>query len=425
MDGAGATPAETVVAPRTNVSRRESLPASPRIVAGPLIPQIRKGVARRGRIEYKRAELHAFEGQAVAVSPTERSTAGKATAADDLAPTVIGIGSDVAAPRAPDAPRFGVPDDVPAAFRSGPFAALPGPVQRRLRREMTPVEFPAGTTVFRRNDDAHCLYVVDRGIVSVFFDGADGSTVELGDLASGDVLGEMALISREPRTATAVARADVRLLALPADRFEEICRSQPAVAQVLTNVMADRLGSHRFDALSSKSLNGYEIDRRLGRGGMSVVYRATHRASGEAVALKMMSHRLIFDPSCCERFDYEGELVAALRHPNIPRVRDRFPAFRTRFIVLELIDGETLADLCPSGCGLPEAVVLKLLGQAASALQYAHSFGVVHRDLKPANLMLDRRGTLKLLDFGLAIPFQGDDQPASTAGTLPYMAPEQ
>jgi len=319
-----------------------------------------------------------------------------------------------------------LPEEVgpPAAgfFPGGPFSRLPIGTQASLRAAMVTRDLAAGEILFRQGDSADGLYVVERGEVTVTAHGQDGATVELGKSGAGDVLGEMALVCGGTRTATVMATVDTRLLALPVDAFESLCLGRPAVAQLLTEVVADRLGRGRQDALFAKSLEGYDIAARLGRGGMAVVYDATHTASGRRVALKMMSHRLVFDPASREMFDREGDLVASFAHSNIPKVLDRFAAFRTRFLAIEFVDGATLADLISPGRGLPVGVGVAVLGQIADALAYAHAAGVVHRDLKPSNLMLDTGGAIKLLDFGIALPRCDGGPPAGTPG---YVAPEQ
>jgi serine/threonine protein kinase len=168
----------------------------------------------------------------------------------------------------------------------------------------------------------------------------------------------------------------------------------------------------------------------VGRGGMSVVYQAQHEATGDLVALKMMSYRLIYDAQALSRFHHEAELVQTLDHENIARLKRLFPAYHTYFLVMELCEGVDLHELLRRAGALPESQVRPILGQLASALDYVHRRGVVHRDLKPANVMITRHGQVKLTDFGLAVPAVGLDAEARTLdssviGTPAFMAPEQ
>jgi serine/threonine protein kinase/Tol biopolymer transport system component len=190
-------------------------------------------------------------------------------------------------------------------------------------------------------------------------------------------------------------------------------------------------------------LGPYEILSPLGAGGMGEVYRARDTRLGRDVAVKVLPHHLSTNPEVRARFEREAKTVSSLNHPHICVLHDVGREGDTDFLVMELIDGETLAARVARG-PLPAADVLKFGAQIADALDRAHRAGVVHRDLKPGNVMLTKSGA-KLMDFGLA---RGTGMAASTGsgaslltqsptvaqpltaegtiiGTFQYMAPEQ
>jgi serine/threonine protein kinase len=178
--------------------------------------------------------------------------------------------------------------------------------------------------------------------------------------------------------------------------------------------------------LAGKTLDSYRICRRLGRGGMAVVYEAAHVESNERVALKMMSHRLVYDQEALDQFQAEADIIQAFDHENVVRLYGRFAAFHTFFIVMEFADGITLKDYIVERGPLPADEFRRSFGQLAGALRYAHEAGIIHRDVKPANVMLARDGAIKLMDFGLATPALGASAGyGKVVGTPRYMAPEQ
>jgi len=249
-------------------------------------------------------------------------------------------------------------------------------------------------------------------------------------LARGSVAGEMSLITQEPATADVVAETELRVLVLSAAAFDGLAAKNPELTIVLTNVVADRLGRAMHDGLGGKLLNGFRILRCVGRGGMAVVYEAMDVATGEHVALKMMSHRLVYQPGAFSRFEREARIVEPLEHDNIARMKGHFPAFRTEFIVMEFCEGATLAELLSRNGAFPEDQAKRVLGQLATALQFVHDRGVVHRDLKPGNVMLTPAGRVKLMDFGLAkedeqITDDTATQLGTVLGTPLYMPPGQ
>jgi Tol biopolymer transport system component len=185
----------------------------------------------------------------------------------------------------------------------------------------------------------------------------------------------------------------------------------------------------------------YHIESALGAGGMGEVYRARDLRLKRSVALKMLPERFAGDPDRLARFQREAELLAALNHPNIAAVYGLETSDGVTGIVLELVEGATLADIIARG-PIPIDAALPIARQIADALDAAHSRGVVHRDLKPANIKIVADGKVKVLDFGLAKMLTSDDpgspsismsptisvQPASGGlilGTAPYMSPEQ
>ncbi|MGH9776860.1 MAG: protein kinase domain-containing protein, partial [Candidatus Acidiferrales bacterium] len=184
----------------------------------------------------------------------------------------------------------------------------------------------------------------------------------------------------------------------------------------------------------------YKVTEKLGAGGMGEVYRARDERLGRDVALKVLPETFASDPSRLERFRREAHLLASLSHPNIAAIHGLEEAGGVRCLVLELVEGETLEEKIARG-PLPLEEALGIARQTADALEAAHEKGVIHRDLKPGNVKVTPGGQVKLLDFGLAKAFEGD-QPAATLGTSPtltaaatragvilgtaaYMSPEQ
>jgi serine/threonine protein kinase len=175
----------------------------------------------------------------------------------------------------------------------------------------------------------------------------------------------------------------------------------------------------------------YRILRELGRGGMGVVYQAEHKIMGRLVAVKVINHALLTHPNVAQRFDREIKAAASLDHPNIAKAFDAERAGDLQLLVIEFVDGESLADYLVRKGTLPVAHACHYIRQAALGLQHAHEKGLVHRDLKPQNLMRTPKGVVKILDFGLAklaSEHRTDDRltaDGDAMGTPQYMPPEQ
>jgi serine/threonine protein kinase len=195
-------------------------------------------------------------------------------------------------------------------------------------------------------------------------------------------------------------------------------------------------------------LGVYEIVSLIGRGGMGEVYRARDLKLGRDVAIKVLPHEFALDPDRLARFTREAQVLASLNHPNVAHIYGFEESSAStglghalHFLVLELVEGTTLADrIAISPIPLGEAV--QVARQIADALDAAHEQGIIHRDLKPANIKLRPDGTVKVLDFGLAkaldagpLSSEASQSPTVTSpvmtkvgvvlGTAAYMSPEQ
>src|SRR6185503_19490284 len=172
-----------------------------------------------------------------------------------------------------------------------------------------------------------------------------------------------------------------------------------------------------------------EVIEFLGKGGMGAVYKARQLALDRFVALKILPLEGPHGPPFADRFNREARALARLTHPNIVAVHDFGQVNGFAFFVMELVDGLNLRELERAGQLSPREA-LKIVPQICEALQFAHDEGIVHRDIKPENILLDKKGRVKIADFGIAKIMRRDAGVALTEtkqaiGTPHYMAPEQ
>ena len=193
-------------------------------------------------------------------------------------------------------------------------------------------------------------------------------------------------------------------------------------------------------AVIGQKISHYTIVEQLGKGGMGEVYQAKDQKLGRDVAIKVLPEEFARDADRVARFQREAKLLASLNHPNIAAIYGLEESRGANFLVLELVEGETLADQLKRG-PIPVEESLKLALHIAEALEAAHEKGVIHRDLKPANIKVTPEGKVKVLDFGLAKAFAGEQadlnlsnsptmsnaatQQGIILGTAAYMSPEQ
>ncbi len=181
--------------------------------------------------------------------------------------------------------------------------------------------------------------------------------------------------------------------------------------------------------MSAQAVAGgrYRLEQPLGHGGMASVFLARDVELDRPVAVKLLAENLAGDPSFEKRFVREARLAARLSHPNVVSVYDAGEDGAQPYIVMELVQGETLADLLARRGRIPPDEARALALQAAEGLAHAHEAGLVHRDVKPQNLILRGDGTLKIADFGIARTAETTalTQAGTVLGTAAYLSPEQ
>ncbi len=177
--------------------------------------------------------------------------------------------------------------------------------------------------------------------------------------------------------------------------------------------------------MTGKTLGRYRVVKKIGDGGMADAYRARDTKLGRDVALKILSEAFASDEQRMARFEREAQVLASLNHPNIASIYGLEEEAGIRWLVAELVEGQTLAERMREG-SIPLEETLYIARRIADALETAHKRGIIHRDLKPENVMVDQNGSVKVMDFGFARSVEtGTTSNGAFIDTPAYMAPEQ
>lgn len=302
------------------------------------------------------------------------------------------------------------------AFRSLSRSGL-----KHLASQCEPVKFARGERIIRRGDPGDAMFIIRSGRAIAPILDEQGEEKFLARLKEGEFFGEMALLTGEPRSADVLAESDIECLMIRKQLFQELLVESTAVASFLTAILGQRL----LEGGSIRSVGKYRIVGQLGSGGMAMVFEGRHETLGTTVAVKMLSHQLVYDEEFASRFKSESRIMAELRHENIVKVIDYEESYATFFIIMEKINGTDLYSMLKARGVIPFDETRSIIMQLALALDYAHSRGIIHRDVKPANVIVEPSGRVKLMDFGIAkTRAEASQESEDVLGTPEYMSPE-
>ena len=263
-------------------------------------------------------------------------------------------------------------------------------------------------------------YIIQRGSCLAIVE-KDGELHPVDHYGEGDIIGGLGILTGEPRRAHVEAETDMDLWVMTRDRFDEMTEKDPALLDFVTELVADRLDSRRPTAY--RTIGKYVATDIIGRGAFSIVYKGKHTGLNMPVVIKMMRHDMALYPDFLDSFRNEAKIIAGLAHNHIVRVYDFEERYRTLFIIMEYVRGDSLKNMISHLRAIPPKLTADFLIQICSALAYAHKRGIIHRDINPSNIIVQPDDQIKILDFGLACPIGTED--FSNTGTPHYMAPEQ
>jgi|WetSurSiteA1Bulk_404760.scaffolds.fasta_scaffold00185_8 eukaryotic-like serine/threonine-protein kinase len=300
------------------------------------------------------------------------------------------------------------------------FTYIPRESITPLLNSLTFKHFKAGERFITQGDEGDSLYIIQSGSCIINLE-KDNKLNQVARLKTGDIVGEMAVLTGESRSTHVDAETDMDLWRLMRVQFDVLSLEFPDLRNFLTEIVVKRFSSLKITA--NRTIGRYIINEILDIGGWSIVYKGVHGVLNFPVAIKMLKHNMAMDSGFLEKFQHEAKTIARLNHPNIVKVYDIEERYRTVFIIMEFLEGFSLEYLLKNMPKPSLSTILDIFLQVCYGLEYAHKQGIIHQDIKPANIFIRPDGQAKIVDFGLACP-QGTmdfDMP----GTPFYMSPEQ
>ena len=207
---------------------------------------------------------------------------------------------------------------------------------------MTFRKVKAAERFIKQGENGVDAYIIQSGSCIVNLE-KGGQLYSLAHLSKGDIVGEMAILTGEPRSAHVDAETDMELLGLNRSLFDEISKKEPELLNFMTELVTDRLESNKHTA--NRLIGKYIATDIIGHGGYSIVYKGVHSSLNMSAAIKMMKHNLATDPDFLTSFRNEAKIIASLNHEHIIKVYDIEEAYRTIFIIVEHLEGETLDEM--------------------------------------------------------------------------------
>lgn len=294
-------------------------------------------------------------------------------------------------------------------------------ISRDIAKSMQVEKFKKNQLIVKRGEIGKRLYFIYSGKAEVQVPDQTGELRKTVVLKKADVAGEISLLIQSTYSVDIVALNNTVTLYLDSTKFMALIRKYPEFSEVMSSLMTNRMAQNG----GLNKVGKYQLLDKLGQGSMATVFRAYDKELDREVALKMLKYKLACDSKFLDRFEQEAKTIASLNHPNIVSVYEVIDEFSTRFIVMEKLEGQNIAQFLKQKGAFGITETHEILSQVSRALEYAHSqgeTGIVHRDIKPSNILVDHYGNIKLTDFGIAGPPQ--DKDVNIEGTPSYVAPE-
>eukprot|EP00941_MAST-03F_sp_MAST-3F-sp1_P003293 g3293.t1 len=306
------------------------------------------------------------------------------------------------------------------------------------------VDFKAGETIIRQGQHGENFFIIESGTVEVSAKKKGSSSdVVVATLSSGKYFGEAALLKKEPRNATCTAKNDVTLARLSHDQFNHLlgplsdllgksAETRAAENAATLEKTRTRSPSRPMGPMIKKDLSELKVDRIIGQGTFGRVKLVTHLGMNKVMVMKCMSKAQIVQQKQVKNVMNEKNSLAAMDHPFVVRQYGTWQDPDQIYIFLEIVQGGELWSLIYQSRklkrtafgGFEENVARMYACTVISALTYIHAQGYVYRDLKPENLMIDKKGYLKVVDFGFAKKLAPGEKSHTLCGTPEYLAPE-